>query len=229
MPRVLPSQLTDEQILAMLESEEVVEESAQIFDYSDDFVPFLAFYKITPGDTPVSKKLLYKLYKTYSKQPLDFLNFNVQAGTFLSKTQNHYKINMDIFAISKHIYEAEKTRDKTKNLGYQKHFQWFLTEREVTSGTTWIEGFILFFIYKDFCKQRRVNPKLGYVNFHKFLKLHFQFRRVKENRALFFRIDNKTATIFNGEELEKIRAARAKKTRRGEKKESEQSEEASPE
>jgi len=216
MSRILPSQLTEEEILALLDSDDVSEEKAEIFDYTDDIVPFLSFYNITPGVTPVSKRLLYRLYRTYSKQPLDQNEFNIQVGRFVAGVGYIYNINMDNFAISNHIYKAEKTRDKTKSLTYQKHFDWFLKVRKMERGVTWVEGFVLFFIYKDFCKSRRVVPKFGYVNFHKFLKLHFQFRRVKENRSLWFRVDHKTAVIFNEEEQNVIRNARTKsKEKRG--------------
>lgn len=212
MPKILPSQLSDEEILALLEAEDQVwdEDISKVFDYNDDIVPFLSNYQITPGTTPVSKKLLYKLYKAYSKQPLDQHNFNLQLGGYLSHTREHYQINIDQFAISQHIYQTEKTRDKTKSLTFQKHFAWFTREANVVTGRNWVEGFILFYIYKDFCKQRRVNPKLGYVNFHKFLKLHFQYKRLKGNRALWFKVNDETASIFSEEEQNVIRQARQK-------------------
>jgi hypothetical protein len=220
MPKVLPSQLTDEEILALLDAEDQLwdEDTSKIFDYNDDIVPFLSNYQITPGTTPVSKKLIYKLYKAYSKQPLDQLNFTTQLGNYISHDRDHFLLNTDQFAISKYVYEAEKTRDKTKSLTFQKHFNWFLQEAKVEKGRTWIEGFILFYIYKDFCKSRRVNPKFGYVNFHKFLKLNFDYKRIKGNRSLWFRVDEQTATIFSEEECERIRQARTKETR-GRKKE----------
>jgi hypothetical protein len=214
MSRILPSTLTDEEILALLDAEDVPEQSKQIFEFGDnDVVAFLTNYNIIPGDALVSKKLLYKLYSIYSKEPLSSTEFNIQVGRFLTPHRGNYAINLDNFAISNHIYKEEKTRDKTKSLTYQKHFQWFLTERNVQSGLVWIEGFILFFIYKDFCKSRRINPKLGYVNFHKFLKLHLSYRRIKGNRALFFRVNKETATIFSKGDCDKIRAARSKETR----------------
>lgn len=229
MSRLLPSQLTEEEILALLDSDEVEDDTAQIFDYKDDVVPFMGFYKITPGHNLVSKKLLYKLYKAYSKQPLDNLNFNIQLGQYLQPAANHFHINQDTFAISQAVYQAEKTRDKTKAIVYQKHFDWFITEGQVQKGTFWIEGFILFYIYKDFCKQRRVSPKLGYVNFHKFLKLHYPYRRIKENRSLFFRVDEKTAKTFTEEDCVKIREARTKKARGREEVSKSESEEAKTE
>lgn len=230
MPKILPSQLTDEEILALLESEEEVEVvAAEVFDYEGDIVPFLSFYNITPGKTQVSKKLLYKLYKAYSKQPIDKLNFTTQLGNFITHDRNHFLINIDQFAISKHIYETEKTRDKTKSLTYQKHFNWFMQEGNVQPGNVWLEGFILFYIYKDFCKSRRVHPKFGYNNFHKFLKLHFEYKRIKENRSLWFKVNEVTSTIFSEEERERIRQARTtKETGRSSEESESKSEETSP-
>jgi hypothetical protein len=212
MPKVLPSQLTDEEILALLESNEEVEViNAGVFDYNNDIVPFLSFYNITPGDTKVSKKLVYKLYKTYSKEPLTQHNFTTQIGNYIEHDRDHFLVNIDQFAISQHIYEAEKTRDKTKSLSYQKHFEWFLSNAGVETGVDWVEGFILFYIYKDFCKSRRVHPKFGYVNFHKFLKLHLPYKRIGENRSLWFRVNDHIANKYTEEEKNVIREARTKK------------------
>lgn len=210
MYRVLPSHLSDDELLALLGSDEADVETAEIFEYSDDIVPFLSNYNITPGEALVSKKLLYRLYRAYSKTPIDQRNFHIQIGVFLAPTRTHFKINIDQFAISKYIYETEKTRDVAKSLTYHKHFNWFMKEANVSQGGHWLEGFVLFFIYKDFCNSRRVHPKFGYNNFHKFLKLHFPFKRIKENRSLWFKVNEETANIFTKEDRERIVQARQK-------------------
>lgn len=220
MSKILPSQLTDEQILELLSSEDQLwnEDIVNVFNYDSDIVPFLSNYGITPGNTRVSKKLIYNLYKTYSKEPITQVQFTTQMATYISHDRDNFLINIDTFAISRYIYEAQKTRDKTKSLTYQKHFNWFIKEAGVETGRVWLEGFILFFMYKDFCKSRRVNPKLGYVNFHKFLKLHFPYKRLKGNRALFFKVNEETENFYSGEEREQIRQARTAKETRGSKK-----------
>lgn len=210
MPKILPSQLSESELLELLNSTEEVEQSIEIFDYKDDIVPFLRSYNITPGHTLVSKKLVYKLYKTYSKAPLPEREFNIQTGRFIAATGKYYSMNLDNFAVSNHIYKAEKTRDKTKSLTYQKHFTWFITEQQISKGNSWIEGFIIYYIYQDFCRQRRVKPKFGYINFHKFLKLHFPYKRIKGNRSLWFKIDSITANLLTEEDKNVIRKAREK-------------------
>lgn len=208
--KILPSQLSYEELINLLDSEET--KTTEIIEYMNDIVPFLTNYGITPGNTQVSKKLLYKLYKMYSKNPVSAFDFNTKVGEYITENNaNYYYINQDNFSISRHIYKESEKKDKTKSLTYQKHFNWFLTEREIKSGNKWVEGFILFFIYKDFCKSRRINNKLGYVNYHKFLKLHFQHKRIKGNRSLWFKIDEATYNLLSEEEKNVIREARQKK------------------
>jgi hypothetical protein len=218
--KILPSQLSYEELLNILDSSDPQPKIEQILEYTNDVVPFLTNYGITPGDTPVSKKLLYKLYKAYSKNPIIPVDFNTKVGEYITEKSNqYYFINQDNFAISKHIYKEIDKKDKTKSLTYQKHFNWFLTESNIKPGSKWLEGFILFFIYKNFCKSRRINHRLGYLNYHKFLKLHFKYKRIKENRSLWFKVDEETFNILNEEEKNVIRNARKKETR-GSKKES---------
>ena len=214
--KILPSQLSYEELINLLGSSES-EPTEQILEYMNDVVPFLTNYGITPGNVPVSKKLLYKLYKTYSKNAIAISEFSTKVGEYIAdKSSYYYYINYDNFAISKYIYSETEKRDKTKSLIYQKHFNWFITEKQITVGSKWVEGFVLFYIYKDFCKSRRVNPKLGYVNYHKFLKLHFQNKRIKGNRSLWFKVDQDTYNILSNEEKDVIREAR-QKTRRSKK------------
>ena len=214
--KILPSQLTYEELMSVMNSpDDFTPKVEQITDFHNDIVPFLTNYGITPGNTPVSKKLLFNLYKTYSKQPATNKEFQLQVGQYITdKTSTYYYINQDNFAISQHLYKETKKKEKTKSVTYQKHFEWFVDQRNITSGHKWTEGFILFYIYKTFCKERNVNPKFGYKSFHKFLKLHFTFRRVKENRALFFRTDANTYELISEEEKNVIREARKKETGR---------------
>jgi hypothetical protein len=222
--KILPSQLSYEELINLLGSSEP-EPTEQILEYTNDVVPFLTNYGITPGNVPVSKKLLYKLYKTYSKNAILINEFSTKVGEYITdKSTLYYYINYDNFAISKYIYSETAKRDKTKSLIYQKHFNWFITEKQVKTGSKWVEGFVLFYIYKDFCKLRRVNPKLGYVNYHKFLKLHFQNKRIKGNRSLWFKVDQDTYSILSNEEKNVIREAR-QKTRRSKKESISKSEE----
>jgi len=202
--------------MSVLSDDEDSAADNEILESYNDVVPFLTNYNITPGDTLVSKKLLYKLYKTYSTEPMNSMEFAMQVGEFVEAKGMFYRINIDNFAVSKHIYAEQNKIDKTKSITYQTHYNWFVKEIGMNRGLKWVEGFVLFYIYKDFCKSRRVNPKLGYNSFHRFLKLHFQFRRKNENRSLWFRVDDKIHNLLTEAEKDVLRDAR-QKTRRSKK------------
>lgn len=205
----LPSLLTDEELLSLLDNPDVPDDVSEIFnEQQDDVVSFLQNYKIEPGPTKVNKKLIYKLYKQYSKDPLTQKQFTTRVNHYITDTDRQFLINKDQFALSAVIYESEKKRDLTKSLTYQKHFNWFLQETSLGKGKNWLEGFILFDFYKEFCKERRINTKLGYVNFHKFLKLNFDHRRLKENRALWFKISDPVYNKISEETKQTLRKAR---------------------
>lgn len=217
--KTLPSQLSYEELMEAMEDAPEVE--GEVLEHTEDVVPFLSSYNVTPGDHLVSKRLLYKLYRTYSKNPVPQQPFILQVGDFVATKfaggRPFFCLNQDNFAISTAIFKNEKRIEKTKSLTYQKHFQWFLTGRGVKKGSKWVEGFILFYIYRDFCKSHRINPKLGYENFHKFLKLHFKFRRLRENRSLWFQVDSTTHSILEESEKDVIRESRKKAPRRSKK------------
>jgi hypothetical protein len=231
--KLLPSQLSYEELMeAMGDAEEDLDE---VLEHFDDLVPFLSHYRVQPGDSLVSKRLLYKLYRTYSKNPVPRTEFIFRVGEFISSKMAgglpFFCLNQDNFAISQHIFKQEKRIEKTKSLTYQKHFKWFLDGQKIKPGNKWLEGFILFFIYKQFCREKRIKPKLGSENFHKFLKLHFQYRRRNGNRSLHFKIDSTTHGLLAESEKEVIRDSRKKSEkagRRSEKTES-KSEESPPE
>ena len=209
----LPSQYSTSELLNLLETMDETPELDQetLLEYTNDVVPFISNYKIQPGEVPVTKKLLYKLYNTFSEKPLTQSEFTMRIKEYIDdRGTAYFYINKDQFAISKHIYQESKKRDITKSLAFQKHFTWFLEEKKVEPGLKWVEGFILYYIYRDFCKERKVKPKLGYKNFHNFLKLHFKFKRVNENRSLWFRVDENIHQLLTEEEKNVIREARKK-------------------
>jgi len=215
--KTIPTLLSDDELIqAFSESVMGSEEVTEVLDSSDDIVPFLSHYNVVPGDMLVSKKLLYKLYKTYSKEPQTERTFNNTVGTFLGHYRNYsgnfYLINQDAFKISQYIFKdtLKHKVKKTHSGTYQRHFEWFTSNACVESGNNWLEGFILHQIYKDHCRSKHVTATLGTENFHKFLKLHFEHRRVSKSRALFFKVDDNTFNKLTEEEKNGIREGRKK-------------------
>lgn len=214
----LPSQYTIEELMSLLDSaeEDSFDEVIQIeMEGSNDILAFTSNYKITPGDLPVSKKILYKLYRAFSSHPLTEKEFGNRLRDFVDdKGSKFFYLNQDNFAISRHLFKETRKKDLTKSLTYQKHFNWFIEAREIGPGAKWVEGYVLFYIYLTFCNERKVKPKFGYKSFHNFLKLHFKHRRVNQNRSLWFQVDHRTHDLLTQEEKDVLRDARKKETGR---------------
>lgn len=206
--------MTYEELLAAMEQEEISVPDApateEILEYENNVVPFLSHFNVLPGETAVSKKLLYQLYKKYVDEPRDVLSFNRIVGQFLGHYRNYsgnfYMINQDQFAISQHIFKlfTKSHVVKTKSATYQKHFLTFLTTKNVTKGSHWVQGFVLYEIYRDFCRDRHKRAAFSYEAFFKFLKQNFKFKRVNENRSMWFAVNEDTKNYYTKEELDDI-------------------------
>jgi len=200
------------------ESEDI---TTKVIEYENDVVPFLSHYNITPGSTPVNKRLLYKLYKQhYSKDPLSSTQFHLIVGMFIvsywNKAGGFYRMNQDNFTVSTHIFKEynEHRVEKTKSNTYRKHFELFLKKKSISNGNKWFEGYYLHEIYKDYCRELKLTrPKLGRDNFHKFMKLYFKHRRISDSRAMWYMVNEETTKLLTEEDKNGIKERRSKKER----------------
>lgn len=223
--KTLPSAMTYEELLAAMELEEAIEvvdnpATEEILEYENNVVPFLSHYNIQPGDLTVSKKLLYELYKKHVEEPLEALQFHRIVGKFIGQYANYsgtfYRINQDQFAISAHIFKlfTDSKITKTKSKTYQNHFNSFLKTKNISKGTHWVQGFVLYEIYRDFCRDRHKRAAFSYRNFHEFLKQNFKHKRLNGNRSLWFAVNEETKSYFTKEQIDDIIEARRSKKER---------------
>lgn len=218
----LPSQASYEELLAALEKEDIAEarpETEEILEFKNNIVPFLSYYNIIPGTHPVSKKLLYRLYTSHVDDPNEPLSFHRAVGEYLPNYSNRsgkfYQLNIDQFKVSQYILNLfnNTTVSKDKSNTYRKHFEKFLAAKNIKDGEKWIEGFIIFEIYQDYCRDRKKKSSFSYENFHKMLKVYFKNQRKTSNRSLWFRVNEETTNYFTQEQTNEIKARRSKKKR----------------
>ena len=218
---ILPISATYEELLAALEQEEVhiIEPSIQepapeILEYDNNVIPFLSHYSIQPGEFLVSKSQLYSLYRQHVEDPIPALNFHRIVGQFIGHYRNHsgnfYKINLHQFKLSEYMFKMRvgKIKKVDKSKGWRRHFESFLKKKEIEKGTNWLEGYILQEIYRDFCRDRKKRPALGYENFLKLGRLYFDNKRVSSSRAVFFRVNDKAFNYFTEEKKNEFREER---------------------
>jgi len=196
-------------------SSEQTQEVSHIDNDLDSVLAFIHKFKLQSGDHSVKNTVLYSLYKSQCKEtPTNLNTFSTELGKHFHKYSNRmgifYMIDRTSFAISEAVLKAksEKKTNKLTSITYQKHFQTFLQEADINSGNIWTEGFIIFEAYRYYCIDRKLSIRFSYDYFIKFLKLHFNHRRVTENRSLWFAISNDLSTYFTEEQKDEIRQKR---------------------
>lgn len=210
-----------EELLAAMESEEAELQpetiQEEVLEYENNVVPFLSHYNIIPGDLAVSKKLLYRLYKKHVDDPVDELSFQRIVGQFLGHYRNYsgnfYKINQDQFALSNHIFKlfTEHTVKKNKSKTFQNRFITFCEAKNVKKGKSWVPGFVIYEIYKDFCRERHKRPAFSYESFIQMLRENFKHKRINSNRSLWFSVNEESKNYFTEEQVNDIIEARRNK------------------
>jgi hypothetical protein len=212
MNKKLPQTLSDDELIAQLvrdgETEEIVS--------NNDILLFISTYNIQSGDKSIAQKLLYRLYKSWSRNPLKSKTFTNEMLLYFTRVGNNLKINQDAIKLSKMAQDAflKESRPRTKSPTHRAHFEAFMKHYGLSRGTFWASTEILFDLYDEWCYSNKRSTQLAIKTFRSFLKLYFKSRRIK-NRSTVFSVDKSITKHISNERIENIRNSR--KNRRAQK------------
>jgi hypothetical protein len=206
--------LTEEELIASLDNKET---KGEVLRYFNDVLPFLSHFNIHSGESLVSKKILYKLYSQWSKDPVTltkFVNttkdivFDVQVNG-----QQYFKINESAIEISKKTFElvSSKTRDLDKSPVYRVHFENFINKYSLDKDETYIQGYVLWHLYGKWCYGINRKNKLGYRSFIMFCKLYLTSKRTGK-LFYWFKVSKEIYNYVTKEEVEEIKKAYEEET-----------------
>lgn len=209
----LPTDFELEELLKLV-TETPVDDAVAILELND-VVLFLSTYDITPGPNLVLHRLIYRLYRLWSKQPLTHQQFTQEMVKYLisyeKRDQWYYLINTAAFKLSAKAYELLKaqTVNKTKSKNYKRHFEAFLKFHGLTPGTLWLESYLIFYLY-DLWANKKPKP-LGEKQFHKFAKLYFKHKRRSDSQVEWYAVDESVLRFLPQEHIDQIRQSRKRK------------------
>jgi hypothetical protein len=213
----LPHQIDTEDLLDALNDESDVSEQEEISEYFNDVIPFLSRFNIIPGENNVHASLIDKLYKAYSNNPVNKIQFALEINKHLPYYTNSkgkfFKININSINISKMLYNqlSKSSINKTKNQSHRKAFENFLKETNIQGGIKWCEGFIIYEAYRELCRLRRKQSRFSYPVFISMLSLYLPNSRRSSNRSKWFKINPEfICKIFTREQRDVIRHSRRK-------------------
>jgi arginyl-tRNA--protein-N-Asp/Glu arginylyltransferase len=206
----LPNNINTEDLLKQLDTKETVVAQEDSHKYPNDIIPFLTFYNLKEGTNLVRVKLLYLLYTRWSKSPLTRAQFGHQLGNYFIVDRAATRLNETAFNITDKAYRLllEKSRDRVKAKSWSTHFQNFIKNYDLKPGTYFIESFVLYYLYDSWVYKNKKKQPLSERQFRAFLKLHFENRRITQNRTEWYGVTEDILQHLPEEHLQQLRSGR---------------------
>lgn len=204
-----------DELLELLNDEEIEEGVEGV--YFHNVLSFISKYNIKDGDRPVPEPTLYRLYKATTPNPVDKKEFaEVFSSVFVRRVSGptkYYKLDTDSINLANEAFSLinEKKRGKMLTKRKVQAFQTFISNKNLKKGACWIEGFILFEVFKKgYTDHGRAVP-LGYREFFNLCKLSFPHKRITENRSLWFGVNYDISETLSEAHKERVKKNRRKK------------------
>lgn len=217
--RKTPTAHTTEELLKTLEENEILSDKQELIIYPNvdgDVAAFLSNYKIEPGSDSVLQKVIFELYKRWSKEPVTKSKFENELCKYLivhvKGPRYYYLINQKAMNLTQAAYKLviKQTVDRTKSPPWKKHFESFLDKYEIKSGNFYVESFILYNLYDKYVYETGKKQPLGEDQFFNFCKLYLTNRRLTGNRVAWFGIDASIKKVITEETFKTLRESRVK-------------------
>lgn len=205
MSKKLPHQITLEELLIALENTD--DNTSELISYKNDVPNFLSKFKIEAGENFLRPRLLYKLYEIYSKEPVDKITFTKTCGDFIPFNGLYFKTNIAPVKLTK-ILTPQTNRNELSSASIKSHYEAFLKVAEITAGSKWVEGFMLYELYRFYCIDAKKAKRLRYENFVTISKLYFENKRIGESKGRWFKLHENVLDIFTDEHILKIKESR---------------------
>lgn len=168
------TELSDQELLKLVEQEK---SNQVVYDWPNDVMEFISVYNLKQGTEAITTKLLYRLYKFWSKEPVLRQTFsNAIMDIFpSSRIGESVTILLDEKAlnISNEVNKYLKRFDKTKSKNWTKHFTTYLDHYSIKKGGLFIKNNVLFNLYDKWTSRNNNYHPLGPKQFNKFCALFF--------------------------------------------------------
>jgi hypothetical protein len=188
------TELTDEEIIDLVGQNPSNLE--KVYNWPTDVMDFISYYNLKQGTEVVTSKLLYRLYRHWSKDPIPSKAFtSTLTDIFPSNRLGHsITILLDKSALNIHneLSKYLESMDKTKYKNWTKHFTTYLNHYSIKKGGLFINNNVLYNLYDKWCYKNHSKHLLGHKQFNKFCKLFFKHKVVKDQ--LWYAIDDSIKT-----------------------------------
>lgn len=218
-PNKMIHEYSVEELLNLMDSskQDVTQKSEE--EYVDnEVIRFLAYYDIKPGTCRVNSKLVFRLFKTWSKNKTykhkDFVRnmfFQLERKTvFVDSVRfQYFKINKSLLNITKFLEEARpKKIIFRKTMFYKKFMEEFMEQHKLAAGPIFVEADILYYLF-DYYNQKKGRKMIGYERFVSMCHLYFPYKQLGFG-STWFGINESIKSLITPEWVKTWRQGRVK-------------------
>lgn len=218
----LPNEHSLDELLEIASDEEVIKkEDEVIVRNNNDVLSFVLAFNLQPGNEIVPTRLLYKLYRGWSKSPIAKELFYNLLGEIFIPLRGRVKINESSINISIKLYDKYRIKKdfRYSNASHRKHVLQFLSEREITSGDIWLPAYVIYHMYDKWCYDNNKATRFSEIAFKNVLITHLKTNKNIEKDGIYFKVDKSIFNHLTEETINNLKEARKKRHGRKEKKE----------
>lgn len=211
-----PSNYTTQELLEILKQEEEYKPILYNYPSKNDVLNFILFFNLEPGNDTVTNNLLYQLYCNWSEEKTTKQRFMNNIKKYFKTELPFIYINKTALKITEEVYKLIEINkvDKTKNKDQRLHFENFLENYKLKSGTKWIESVILYSLYDEWCyKNKKKNP-MGTQHFYGFCRLYLPNKRRTSSKIIWYGVDESFLESIGVNKIERIRKGYAQKNKK---------------
>lgn len=186
-PKLINEYSVEELLELMGSSKEDVSQKSEEEYVSNQSIRFLAYYDIKPGNHRISTKMLFKLFKSWTKDKSykyeDFVKdlynqLEMKTTTFQRNKHQYFKINKNILNITRYLEESKpKKIIFRKTMFYKKFMEEFLEQHNIKAGPIFVEADILYYLF-DYYNQKKTRRMVSYEKFVSLCHLYFDTKQL---------------------------------------------------
>jgi len=176
----MSSKLSDQELLEIIQQSG---DSGQLPQAENNLPLFISIFGLEEGELKIPVKLVYRLYKLWSKQKMAEEAFYRQMNLLLPNKQEIegkmcWLLNATTIKITEDIYKLIKDKKKNKQNThyYKKHFETFLKSCNIVKGSDWVSVSDLRTTYLAWIKTKYKKNPLGMKNFEGFCRLYLDIK-----------------------------------------------------
>lgn len=170
--------------------------------YNDDIINFILDNKIKGGTKVVPSLLIYKIYLSWSRNPVTIREFNVRMKEYFNSKNGpvKYYLHQDAITLSAKVYESIYYERERALASTNSRIVEFLTGNNFKRGDKYFRGYVFFEMFLEWARPRKYH-KVAYYNFLKVMKRCLN-HKIDSNHTNFFGINQNLRESYLTEQKE---------------------------